>query len=89
MSSSTAHLDKTVPDVPAGTHSDTAMECILQEISAVGRRLEAIDSKTTALSAESKSILVDTASFQAMVMDLNHHLNAVESQMMSLPDNVN
>ncbi|KAJ1113532.1 hypothetical protein NDU88_001774 [Pleurodeles waltl] len=65
MSSSTAHQDNTAADKAVGTHSDTAMERILQEISAVGHRLEAMDSKIPDLSANSKSIRVDIASFQA------------------------
>ncbi|KAJ1179655.1 hypothetical protein NDU88_004889 [Pleurodeles waltl] len=78
MPSFTAHPDNTAADAPAGTHLNTAMEHILQEISAVGRRLEAMDSK---------SIRVDIASFQAKVTDLDHRLHALESQVASLPDN--
>ncbi|KAJ1117210.1 hypothetical protein NDU88_005410 [Pleurodeles waltl] len=87
ISSSTAHPDNTATEAPAGTHSDTVMGRVLQEISAVGRRLEAMDSKITDLSAVSKSIRVDIASFQAKVMDLDHRLLAVETQVASLPDN--
>ncbi|KAJ1218081.1 hypothetical protein NDU88_005667 [Pleurodeles waltl] len=45
------------------TRSDTAMEHILQEIAAVGRHLEAVDSKITDLSTDSKSIRADIAGF--------------------------
>ncbi|KAJ1177573.1 hypothetical protein NDU88_002826 [Pleurodeles waltl] len=80
-------LDNTVADALVNSCSDTAMERILQEISAVGRRLETMDSKITHLSADSKSIRVDFASFQAMVSDLDHCLHAIENQMASLLGN--
>ncbi|KAJ1181456.1 hypothetical protein NDU88_006663 [Pleurodeles waltl] len=87
MSSSLARPEYTAPVVMVNSRSDTAMERILQEISAVGRRLETMDSKITDLLADSKSIRVDIASFQAMVTDLGHHLHSIENQMASLPDN--
>ncbi|KAJ1189390.1 hypothetical protein NDU88_006135 [Pleurodeles waltl] len=70
----------------ANSCSDTAMERILQEISAVGRRLDTMDSKITDLSADSKSIRVDIGSFQTTVTDLDHRLHAVKDQMTNLPD---
>ncbi|KAJ1157936.1 hypothetical protein NDU88_010633 [Pleurodeles waltl] len=79
MSSSAVHPDPTVTDVPTDTHPDTAMERILQEISAVGHHLEAMNSKITDLSADSKAIRVDTASFQTKVTDPDHRLHAVEN----------
>ncbi|KAJ1114436.1 hypothetical protein NDU88_002673 [Pleurodeles waltl] len=87
MSSSPTLPDNTVADAMANSHSDTAMEHILQGISAVGRCLETMDSKITDLSADSKSIRVDIASFQATVSELDHRLHAIENQMASLPDN--
>ncbi|KAJ1124273.1 hypothetical protein NDU88_002734 [Pleurodeles waltl] len=61
------------------THPDTAMERILQEITAVGHRLEAINSKIMDLSTNSKPIRADRAGFQDKVTDLDHCLNADSS----------
>ncbi|KAJ1119529.1 hypothetical protein NDU88_007714 [Pleurodeles waltl] len=72
--------------IPADSCSDYAMERILQEITAVCRRLEAMDSKITDLSLASTSIRVDIASFQDKVTDLDHHLTTVEGQLVMLPD---
>ncbi|KAJ1133207.1 hypothetical protein NDU88_011504 [Pleurodeles waltl] len=87
MSSSPALQDNTTADAMVNSCSDSAIEHILQEISAVGHRLETMDSKITDLLADSKSILVDTASFETTVTDLDHRLHAVENQMASLLDN--
>ncbi|KAJ1110480.1 hypothetical protein NDU88_007831 [Pleurodeles waltl] len=53
------------PNSMDGTvNPDTAMERILHKISTVGRHLEAMDSKITDLSADSKSIRADFAGFR-------------------------
>ncbi|KAJ1219094.1 hypothetical protein NDU88_006665 [Pleurodeles waltl] len=53
---------------PPSTMADPAqgatMDRILQEISAVGRRLEGMDNAMTSLTAETKSMRLDIASFQ-------------------------
>ncbi|KAJ1126828.1 hypothetical protein NDU88_005234, partial [Pleurodeles waltl] len=64
-----------------------AMERILQEVTIVGRRMEAMDSKITDLSTDFKLIRADIASFQDKVTDLDHCLNAVESRIAVLPYN--
>ncbi|KAJ1191118.1 hypothetical protein NDU88_000434 [Pleurodeles waltl] len=65
------------------------MERILQEISAVGRHLQAMDVKITDLSADSKLIRMDIDSFQDKVTDLDHCLLTVENlEDRSRRDNV-
>ncbi|KAJ1110622.1 hypothetical protein NDU88_007971 [Pleurodeles waltl] len=73
----------TSADPPVDSRLDTAMERILQEISAVGHRL---DSKITDLSADFKSIRADIAGFQDKVTELDHRLTTVESNIVTLPD---
>ncbi|KAJ1188973.1 hypothetical protein NDU88_005728 [Pleurodeles waltl] len=65
---------------------DTAMERIPQEISTVGRHLEAMDTKITDISADSNSIRADVAGFRDKVTDLDHHLHNIENRMAELPD---
>ncbi|KAJ1215424.1 hypothetical protein NDU88_003033 [Pleurodeles waltl] len=70
----------------ADAHSDIAMEHILQEIAAVGHRLEVMDSKITDLSTASNSIWSDIASFQDKATNLCHRLIDVEGQLTMLPE---
>ncbi|KAJ1170474.1 hypothetical protein NDU88_002350 [Pleurodeles waltl] len=72
MASSVALVDLGSPTTSADTCSDTAMERILQEIVAVGRRLEAMDTKITVLSTAFSLIQADIAGFQDKVTDLDH-----------------
>ncbi|KAJ1209670.1 hypothetical protein NDU88_005043 [Pleurodeles waltl] len=60
------------------------MESILQEITAMGRRLEAMDLKISDLSAASTSIWADIACFQVKVTDLDHCLTTVEGHLATL-----
>ncbi|KAJ1187464.1 hypothetical protein NDU88_004240 [Pleurodeles waltl] len=69
MSSTAVTPGPSSADDPVDSRSDTAMERILQEISAVCHRLEAMDSKITELSADSKSIHADIAGFQDKVTE--------------------
>ncbi|KAJ1218454.1 hypothetical protein NDU88_006034 [Pleurodeles waltl] len=57
--------------VPADPRAIDATDRILQEITAVGRRLEAMDLKITDLSAASASIQMDQACFSEKVADLD------------------
>ncbi|KAJ1194148.1 hypothetical protein NDU88_003443 [Pleurodeles waltl] len=66
--------------------SADAMEHILQEITAVGRCLEAMDSKISDLSTASTSIRADIACFQVTVTDLDHRLKTVEDRFATLPE---
>ncbi|KAJ1207530.1 hypothetical protein NDU88_002921 [Pleurodeles waltl] len=61
----------------SATHQEMAdpaqeptMDHILQEISAVGRRLEGMDSAMVSMAAEMKSICTEIASFQTRVLGL-------------------
>ncbi|KAJ1197854.1 hypothetical protein NDU88_001699 [Pleurodeles waltl] len=47
----------------ADAAQESTMDRILQEISAVGRRLEGMDSATVSLTGETKSIRLDIAGF--------------------------
>ncbi|KAJ1218203.1 hypothetical protein NDU88_005786 [Pleurodeles waltl] len=74
--------------IPAEPRTLDATDCILQEITAVGRCLEAMDLKITELSAASASIKTDIACFIEKVADLNQHLTSVEDHMGMLPEHV-
>ncbi|KAJ1194536.1 hypothetical protein NDU88_003824 [Pleurodeles waltl] len=86
ISSATPTVDHSCTITPETPSPDTAMESILQEISAVGRCLEAMDSKITDLSTDSKSFRADIAGFHDKVTDLDHCLHTVETKMASLLD---
>ncbi|KAJ1152608.1 hypothetical protein NDU88_005383 [Pleurodeles waltl] len=66
--------------------SDTATDCILWEIAAVGCRLEAMDSKITDLCTASHLFRSDFASFHDKVTNLDHRLTEVEGQLAVLPE---
>ncbi|KAJ1171404.1 hypothetical protein NDU88_003266 [Pleurodeles waltl] len=68
----------------ADPHPVDATARILQEITAVGRRLEAMDSNISNLSVASTSIRADIASFEVTVTDLNHRLTNVENHIADL-----
>ncbi|KAJ1132697.1 hypothetical protein NDU88_011000 [Pleurodeles waltl] len=68
------------------------MERILQEITAVSRRLEGINSNISSLTVEMKSIRVDIVGFQTRdlgleqrIMALDDHLNTVPARDQELP----
>ncbi|KAJ1117936.1 hypothetical protein NDU88_006131 [Pleurodeles waltl] len=56
------------------------MDRILQEISAVGRRLEGMDSMMISLTEETKSVRLDIAGFQSRVTILEQRMMTVETQ---------
>ncbi|KAJ1089020.1 hypothetical protein NDU88_002173 [Pleurodeles waltl] len=56
------------------TRSDTAIDSILREIAAVGRRLEAMDFKIMDLSTASNSIRAEIATFQDKVLISLHRI---------------
>ncbi|KAJ1082397.1 hypothetical protein NDU88_002565 [Pleurodeles waltl] len=58
-----------------------SMDRILQEISAVGRKLEGMDNAMVALTAETRSIRLEIAGFQSQISRLDHRVAAVESQV--------
>ncbi|KAJ1148580.1 hypothetical protein NDU88_001408 [Pleurodeles waltl] len=57
------------------------MDRILQEISAVGPKLEGMDNAMTALTAETRSMRLEIAGFQSQISGLDHRVAAVESQV--------
>ncbi|KAJ1177777.1 hypothetical protein NDU88_003029 [Pleurodeles waltl] len=59
---------------------------ILMEITTVGRRLEAMDSKISDLTVASTSIQAEIAGFRETVHDLDRCLMTVEDQVVALPD---
>ncbi|KAJ1135553.1 hypothetical protein NDU88_001992 [Pleurodeles waltl] len=59
---------------------------ILQEISAVGRKLEGMDTATASLTAETKSMSLDIAGFQAQVTGLDQQVTSVETHIASWVD---
>ncbi|KAJ1210478.1 hypothetical protein NDU88_005842 [Pleurodeles waltl] len=74
---------------PSARHQDMAdpaqestMDRILQEISAVGRRLEGMDNAMVSLAAETKSIRMEIASFQTRVLGVSK----VEAHASSFQD---
>ncbi|KAJ1154312.1 hypothetical protein NDU88_007065 [Pleurodeles waltl] len=79
-------LTSSQADDPVGLAPETTMDRILQKITAVGHRLEGMNSNISALTAETKSIRTDIAGFQNRVTDLEHHISAVEYSFNTLPD---
>ncbi|KAJ1081607.1 hypothetical protein NDU88_001786 [Pleurodeles waltl] len=73
-----------VPDTLAGAQPDSMMESILQEIAAVGRRLEGRDTRISELTSESCSHRTDIAGFQDRVMGLDQRLTLVEDKLNHL-----
>ncbi|KAJ1137764.1 hypothetical protein NDU88_004160 [Pleurodeles waltl] len=62
------------------------MERILQEISAVSRKLEGMDSAMVALTTESRSMHLDIAGFQSQISGLDQQVATVETQVASWTD---
>ncbi|KAJ1217136.1 hypothetical protein NDU88_004733 [Pleurodeles waltl] len=65
---------------------ETTMERILQEISAVGRRLEGMDNTIASLAAETKPNPLGIAGFQSRVLGLEQRVSLVETQVASSRD---
>ncbi|KAJ1088978.1 hypothetical protein NDU88_002132 [Pleurodeles waltl] len=72
--------------LPTEPRTVEAMDRIVQEITVVERRLEAMDLKISDLSMASTSIWADITAFRETVTDLDHHLTAVEDRVATLPD---
>ncbi|KAJ1162134.1 hypothetical protein NDU88_002611 [Pleurodeles waltl] len=64
-----------------------SMDRILQEISAVGRKLEGMDCAMVALTAETRSIRLEIAGFQSQISGLDQRVTTVETQVASWTDN--
>ncbi|KAJ1091446.1 hypothetical protein NDU88_004571 [Pleurodeles waltl] len=65
---------------------ESTMDRILQEISAVGCRLEGMDNAMASLTAEPKSICLDIAGFQSCVMGLEQWVTMVEAHVANSRD---
>ncbi|KAJ1196395.1 hypothetical protein NDU88_000266 [Pleurodeles waltl] len=70
----------------ADTLHGSTMDHILQEISAVGRKLEGMDSMMASLTEDTKSMRLDIAGFQSRVTALEHRVTTVETQVVLAPD---
>ncbi|KAJ1169782.1 hypothetical protein NDU88_001673 [Pleurodeles waltl] len=78
---------------PSATHQEMAnpapeptMDRILQEILAVGRRLEGMDNAMVSMAVETKSIRMDIASFQTHILGLEQRVSKVEAHASSFQD---
>ncbi|KAJ1128153.1 hypothetical protein NDU88_006532 [Pleurodeles waltl] len=65
---------------------EATMDRILQEISALGSRLEGMDNTIASLTAETKSICQDIAGFQSRVLGLEQRVSLVETHVASSGD---
>ncbi|KAJ1130373.1 hypothetical protein NDU88_008726 [Pleurodeles waltl] len=73
-------------DTMSDNTQGASMDRILQEISAVGRKLEGMDTAMSALTAETRSMRLEIAGFQSQISGLDHRVAAVESQVVSQTD---
>ncbi|KAJ1116448.1 hypothetical protein NDU88_004659 [Pleurodeles waltl] len=73
------HLTNHSSDMADASRGAT-MDRILQEISAVGHRLERMDSRMISLTDETKSMRLDIAGFQSRVTTLEQRVTLVETQ---------
>ncbi|KAJ1197764.1 hypothetical protein NDU88_001612 [Pleurodeles waltl] len=64
----------------------TTMERILQEITAVSRRIEGMDASKSSLTLETKSMRLDIASFQSRVTGLEHRMGTLETHVAKIQD---
>ncbi|KAJ1113613.1 hypothetical protein NDU88_001855 [Pleurodeles waltl] len=62
------------------------MERILQEITAVSRRIEGVDASISSLTLETKSMRSDIAGFQTRVTGLEHRMESLETQRTTSRD---
>ncbi|KAJ1113372.1 hypothetical protein NDU88_001618 [Pleurodeles waltl] len=63
-----------------------SMDRILQEISAVGRKLEGMDSAMAALTAETRSMRLEIVGYQSKVSGLDQRVTTVETHVASWPN---
>ncbi|KAJ1165056.1 hypothetical protein NDU88_005486 [Pleurodeles waltl] len=76
----------TIHQEMANPAQEPTMDRILQEISAVGCRLEGIDNAMVSMAVETKSIRTDIASFQTRVLGLEQRVLKVEAHASSFQD---
>ncbi|KAJ1176132.1 hypothetical protein NDU88_001415 [Pleurodeles waltl] len=68
------------------TAQDATMERILQEITAVGHRLEGMDSAIPLLTAETKSMCLDIAGFRSRVTGQEQRVSTMEDHINMAQD---
>ncbi|KAJ1176519.1 hypothetical protein NDU88_001797 [Pleurodeles waltl] len=73
-------------DTMSDNTQGASMDRILQEISAVGCKLEGMDTAMSALTAETRSMRLEIAGFQSQISGLDHRVAAVESQVVLQTD---
>ncbi|KAJ1209478.1 hypothetical protein NDU88_004856 [Pleurodeles waltl] len=76
----------TPPGIMTEPAQGATMDRILQEISAVGRRLEGMDTAMASLTAETKSMRLDIAGFQSRVLDLEQRVLTVKTHITAFTD---
>ncbi|KAJ1150329.1 hypothetical protein NDU88_003123 [Pleurodeles waltl] len=74
------------PSTMADDDQPATMEWILQEITAVSRRIEGMDASISSLMLETKSIRADIAGFHSRVMGLEHRVGTLETHMSTAQD---
>ncbi|KAJ1198355.1 hypothetical protein NDU88_002196 [Pleurodeles waltl] len=74
------------PSGMADTVQGATMDRILQEISAVGRKLEGMDSAMASLRAETKSMRLEIIGFQSQVTGLDQRVTLVKTHIASWAD---
>ncbi|KAJ1134787.1 hypothetical protein NDU88_001234 [Pleurodeles waltl] len=83
-------LAENPPPLPCANMADdtqgATMDRILQEISAVNRKLEGMDTAMVVLRAETRSMRLDIASFQWQISGLDQRVATVETQVASWTD---
>ncbi|KAJ1155885.1 hypothetical protein NDU88_008610 [Pleurodeles waltl] len=72
--------------VMPGTEQVTTMDRILQEITAVSRRLERMDTAITLFMTETKSMRLEIAAFQSRVTGLEHCMSTIEDHVNTILD---
>ncbi|KAJ1101450.1 hypothetical protein NDU88_006518 [Pleurodeles waltl] len=72
--------------VMADGDQPATMEQILQEMTAVGRRIEGMDASISSLTLETKSIRTDIAGFHLWVVGLEHRVGTLETHMSTTQD---
>ncbi|KAJ1204508.1 hypothetical protein NDU88_008285 [Pleurodeles waltl] len=75
-----------LPHTTASPAQEATVGRILQEITAVGNRLEGMDSAIPLLAAEMKSIRLDIAGFQIRVSGLEQQEATMENHLNTTPD---
>ncbi|KAJ1116176.1 hypothetical protein NDU88_004394 [Pleurodeles waltl] len=86
MAAAKGHQPEATPNITDAPKQDDTMERILQEISAIGRRLEGINSNISSLAEKTKSIRTDIPGFQTRLMGLEQRVSTIEDHLNTTPD---